>query len=166
MMLQTAAFDSIRCSSCGLPIVTTDRTPSSLSLLIGATMNMPPPVPVLEELAKVAKDLQQERTGRPPKAVTVVIGDDMLVITLHEALSPAERLMSETAAGAANVQDFHRQLFAVSSAQLRDEIKRITGRTVREAAVEVEPVTGTVVHAFTSGNVVQIFQLTPDPAQK
>ena len=69
--------------------------------------------------------------------------------------------MSETAAGATNVQEFHRQLFAVSSAQLRDEIKRITGRTVREAAVEVEPVTGTVVHAFTSGDVVQIFQLTP-----
>jgi uncharacterized protein YbcI len=122
---------------------------------------MSPPLPVLEQLAKVARDLQQERTGHPPKAVTVVIGDDMLVITLHDALSPAERLMSETAKGAADVQDFHRQLFAVSSAQLRDEITRITGRTVREAAVEVEPVTGTVVHAFTSGNVVQIFQLTP-----
>ena len=122
---------------------------------------MSQPLPVLEQLATVAKELQQERTGHPPKAVTVVIGDDMLVITLHDALSPAERLMSATAAGATNVQEFHRQLFAVSSAQLRDEIKRITGRTVREAAVEVEPVTGTVVHAFTSGDVVQIFQLTP-----
>ena len=124
-------------------------------------MTISPPLPVLEQLATVARNLQQERTGHPPKAVTVVIGDDMLVITLHDALSPAERLMSETAAGAADLQDFHRQLFAVSSTQLRDEIKRITGRAVREAAVEVEPVTGTVVHAFTSGNVVQIFQLTP-----
>ena len=117
---------------------------------------------IRDRLAKVAKNMQQERTGRLPKAVTVVISDDMLVITLHEALSPAEKLMSRTAGGAADVQDFHRQLFAVSSEQFRDEIKRITGRTVREAAVEVEPVTGTVVHAFTSGNVVQIFQLTPD----
>jgi uncharacterized protein YbcI len=146
----------------GVLIVATDHDPSSLPSLIGAPTTMPPPLPVLEQLAKVARDMQQERTGRPPKAVTVVISDDMLVITLHEALSPAERLMSETAAGAADVQDFHRQLFAVSSEQFRDEIKRITGRTVREAAVEVEPVTGTVVHAFTSGNVVQIFQLTPD----
>ena len=69
--------------------------------------------------------------------------------------------MGETAKGAADVQDFHRQLFAVSSSQLRNEITRITGRTVREAAVELEPLTGTVVHAFSSGNVVQIFQLTP-----
>ncbi|MEI8229229.1 MAG: Na-translocating system protein MpsC family protein [Planctomycetota bacterium] len=124
-------------------------------------MTISPPLPVLEQLATVARNLQQERTGYPPKAVTVVIGDDMLVITLHDALSPAERLMSETAAGAADLQEFHRQLFAGSSTQLRDEIKRITGRAVREAAVEVEPVTGTVVHAFTSGNVVQIFQLIP-----
>jgi len=133
----------------------------ALLSLIGAASTMSPPLPVLEQLATVARDLQHERTGHPPKAVTVVIGDDMLVITLHDALSPAEKLMSETAKGAADVQDFHRQLFAVSSAQLRDEITRITGRTVREAAVEVEPVTGTVVHAFSSGNVVQIFQLTP-----
>jgi hypothetical protein len=32
-----------------------------------------------------------ERTGRMPKSVTVVIGHDTVVITLHEALSPAER---------------------------------------------------------------------------
>jgi hypothetical protein len=32
---------------------------------------------------------------------------------------------------------------------------------VREAAVVVEPATGAIVHAFTSGTVVQIFQLEP-----
>ena len=136
------------------------RTCEFLSL-IGVTVTNSPPLPVIEQLAKTARDLQQERTGHPPKAVTVVISDDTLVITLHDALTPAERVMSETAEGAERVQDFHRRLFAVSSAQLRDEIQRITGRTVQEAAVEVEPVTGTVVHAFTSGTVVQIFQLKP-----
>jgi hypothetical protein len=30
---------------------------------------------------------------------------------------------------------------------------------VCEAAAEVEPVTGTVIQAFTTGNVVQVFQL-------
>jgi hypothetical protein len=42
---------------------------------------------------------------------------------------------------------------------LREEIKRITGRDVREAAAEVEPGTGAVVHAFTSGTMVQVFLL-------
>ena len=38
---------------------------------------------------------------------------------------------------------------------------RIARLLVREAAVVVEPATGAIVHAFTSGTVVQIFQLEP-----
>jgi hypothetical protein len=33
------------------------------------------------------------------------------------------------------------------------------GRQVREAAAEVEPTTGSIVHAFTSGTMVQVFLL-------
>jgi hypothetical protein len=36
--------------------------------------------------------------------------------------------------------------------------EQIIGK-LREAAVVVEPATGAIVHAFTSGTVVQIFQL-------
>jgi hypothetical protein len=50
-------------------------------------------------------------------------------------------------------------LFLASANALRKEIKRITGREVRESAAEVEPATGTVVHAFTTGNVVQVYLL-------
>jgi uncharacterized protein YbcI len=107
----------------------------------------------------VATAFQQERTGHAPKAVTVVLSEDTLVISFHEALSPAEKAVAQSAAGAAQVQEFHRQLFLSSGDGLRKEIKRITGRDVREAAAEVEPATGTVVHAFTTGNVVQVFLL-------
>jgi uncharacterized protein YbcI len=81
----------------------------------------------------------------------------MLVVTLHDALSPAEIALSRTPAGAAQVQDFHRQLFASSATELRQQIKTITGVEVREAVAEVEPRTGIVVHAFTSGTMVQVF---------
>ena len=112
-----------------------------------------------KRLAQVASDLQQQRTGHAPKAVTVVLGEDTLVVTLHEALTAAERALSATPDGAAQVQKFHRELFANASEELRQEIKRITGREVREATAEVEPATGTVVHAFTTGNVVQVYLL-------
>jgi hypothetical protein len=56
---------------------------------------------------------------------------------------------------------FHRALFAVSCDQLRAEIQLLTGRKVKESAVVVEPATGAIVHAFTSGTIVQIFQLEP-----
>src|SRR6476619_3506130 len=112
-----------------------------------------------EQVAQAARDFQQQRTGHAPAAVTVVLSNDTLVITLHEALTPAERAMAKSAEGAARVQEFHRQLFATSADSLRQEIKRITGVDVREAIAEVETTTGTVVQVFTSGTMVQVFQL-------
>ena len=113
------------------------------------------------ELAQIALSMQAERTGHTPKAVTVVASEETVVLTLHEALTPAERILARTESGAAKVEQYHRALFAVSCDELRNEIQRLTGRRVREAAVVVEPATGAIVHAFTSGTVVQIFQLEP-----
>lgn len=112
-----------------------------------------------QQVAQAASTFQLQRTGHAPKAVTVVISENTLVITLHGALTPAEQAMASSPSGAAKVQEFHRQLFASSSDELLKEITRITGVQVREAAAEVEPATGTVVHAFTSGTMVQVFQL-------
>lgn len=113
-----------------------------------------------EQIALAAIAFEQRRTGNHgPKSVTVVLSEGTLVITLHEALSPAEKALAKTPAGAAQIQEFHRQMFASSSDSLRQEITRITGMAVCEAAAEVEPVTGAVVQAFTTGKVVQVFQL-------
>ena len=112
-----------------------------------------------QQVAQAASAFQQQRTGHVPKAVTVVLSEDTLVVTLHEALSPAERALARSPAGAAQVQEFHRQLFSNSSDSLRREIRRITGVEVREAAAEVETTSGTVVHAFTTGTMVQVFLL-------
>jgi uncharacterized protein YbcI len=114
-----------------------------------------------KQLAEIALSMQSERTGHTPKAVTVVASDDTVVLTLHEALTPAEKILASSESGAAKVEQYHRALFAVSCDELRKEIQRLTGRKVREAAVVVEPATGAIVHAFTSGTVVQIFQLEP-----
>lgn len=110
-------------------------------------------------IARAATVFEQQRTGNTPKFVTVVLSDATLVITLHGALSEAEKALAKSAEGAAQVQDFHRQLFADASGSLRQEIKRITGVEVREATAEVDPATGSVVGVFTSGTTVQVFQL-------
>jgi len=112
-----------------------------------------------QQVAEAISVFQEKRTGYPPKAVTVVLSDDTLVVTLHEALSPAEKDLSRTPEGAAQVQEYHRQLFKDSVDLLLEEIKRITGVAVGEAAAEVEATTGAVVHAFTTGTMVQVFQL-------
>jgi uncharacterized protein YbcI len=115
---------------------------------------------IAEQVAQAAKALQQQRTGHAPKAVTVVLGEDTLVITMHDALTPAEKALALNSIGASQVQEFHRQLFLASADALRIEIERITGRDVREAAAEIVPASGTIVHAFTTGNVVQVFLLS------
>src|ERR1051325_10906055 len=113
-----------------------------------------------QEIAQTAIAFEQRRTGNHvPKSVTVVLSEGTLVITMHEALSPAERVLARSPAGAAPVEEIHLQLCASSSDSLRQEIQRITGMEVREATAELEPASGAVVQAFTTGTVVQVFQL-------
>ncbi len=112
-----------------------------------------------ERIAQAAMAFEKRRTGHAPQSVTVVLSANTLVITLHGALTAGERAFAQTPAGAAQVQEFHRQLFLDSAATLRQDIKRITGVEVRQATTEVEPASGTVVQAFASGTVVQVFLL-------
>jgi uncharacterized protein YbcI len=113
-----------------------------------------------QRIAQAASESQRQRTGHAPDAVTAVLNGETLVVTLHGALSPAEKLLAQSPEGAVQVQDFHRRLFQSSVQALGEEIKRITGLAVREAAVEVGTSTGAVIHAFTTGTMVQVFQLT------
>jgi uncharacterized protein YbcI len=113
-----------------------------------------------QQIAQAATSSQLQRTGVSPQSVTVVQSDGTLVITLHGALSEAEKVLARSPQGAAKVQEFHRQLFSNASDSLRQDIQRITGAKVREAAAEVEATSGTVVHAFTTGAMVQVFLLT------
>ena len=118
-----------------------------------------PTLTMSQQIAEAARAFQQQCTGHAPAGVTVVLNDETLVITLHHALSPAEVALAQTPGGAAQVQEYHRQLFESSASALRQEIRRITGVAVREAAVEIESTAGAVVHAFTSGTMVQVFRL-------
>ena len=113
-----------------------------------------------QQLAETASFMELERTGRPPRSVTVVLSDDILVVTLHESMTPAERALAKTPVGAAQVQAFHKQLFTNTADPLRLEINRLSGREVSEATTDIAPSTESVVHAFTSGKMVQVFSLT------
>ena len=117
---------------------------------------------VAEQIAQAAVACQQQRTGHKPQSVAVVLSGDTLLIALHGALSPAEKALAQSREGAAQVQEFHRQLFTSSADELRQEIKRITGVEVREATTQVETTTGTVVQVFTIGTMVQVFLLAQD----
>lgn len=115
---------------------------------------------IAERIARTASAFEQERTGRIPKSVLVVLSDDLLVVTLQGALSTAEKELCRTPAGAAQVEELHRHLFAVSSESLRREIRTVTGAEVLEASAGVETPAGAVVQVFSSGAIVQVFLLS------
>src|ERR1700732_5619001 len=59
-----------------------------------------------QQIAQAAIAFEQRRTGNHvPKAVTVVLSEGTLVITLHDALSPAEMNLAKSPAGAAQMQE-------------------------------------------------------------
>jgi len=112
-----------------------------------------------ERIAQVASAFEQQRSGHTPKSVNVVLNEDMLVIAMRGVLSPAEKALARSPAGAAQIQEYHRQLFANASDPLRQELKKIIGVEVGEATAEIETITGAVTHAFVTGAVVQVFLL-------
>ncbi|WP_167546661.1 Na-translocating system protein MpsC family protein [Stieleria maiorica] len=115
-----------------------------------------------QQLARVASTLQRQRTGVAPKTVTATLCENTLVVTMEGVLTPAEQALAQTPPGVTQVQEFHRQLFASSSESMREKIKTITGRDVREEAAEIQTDAGTLAHLFKSGAMVQVFILTPE----
>src|SRR5689334_6332592 len=52
-------------------------------------------LPMAQQIAQAAIAFEKRRTGHVPKSVTVVLSEGTLVITLHDALSPAEQAMAK-----------------------------------------------------------------------
>jgi len=117
---------------------------------------MPQPHSIAQQIAQTAIAFEEQRLGRKPTSVTVVLGGDTLVITMHGVLSPAEQALAASPVGAAQLQEFHQRLFQLSSDPLRREIKRITGLEICEVAKD--KVTA-AVQVFSVGTVVQVFLL-------
>jgi uncharacterized protein YbcI len=109
-----------------------------------------------QQIAQTAIAFEEQRLGRKPKSVTVVLGGDTLTITMHGVLSPAEKALAASPAGATQLQEFHQQLFKLSSDPLRQEIKRITGLEICEVAKDKATA---AVQVFSVGTVVQVFLL-------
>jgi uncharacterized protein YbcI len=109
-----------------------------------------------KQIAQMAIAFQEQRLGRKPTSVTVVLGGDTLVITMHGLLSAGENALAASPEGAAQLQEFHHQLFKLSSDPLRKEIKRITGLEICEFAKDK---TTAAVQVFAGGTVVQVFLL-------
>jgi uncharacterized protein YbcI len=118
------------------------------------------PLTMTAQVAHTVRDFQQQRTGHTPKSVTVVLSEGVMLVTLHEALTPAEIILCQTDKGLARLRDFHRDSIRASLGPLGTEIERIAGVALQEVVADIEPATGDIVHIFTTGTLLQVFKLT------
>ena len=84
-----------------------------------------------QKIARAARAFEQQRTKHGRNWVAVFMNEDTIVIALHGSLTAAEKALAQSPAGAAQVREFHRQLFTNASATLLRKIKSITGMEVR-----------------------------------
>jgi len=112
-----------------------------------------------QQIARAASAFEQQRTGHVPKSASALLSEDILLITLRGALSPAEMTLAKTPAGITQLQEFHRQLFANASGALWQEIEKITGVEVCEATAEIETIAGAITQVFATGTTVQVYLL-------
>ena len=77
------------------------------------------PHSMAQQIAQTAIAFEEQRLGRRPKSVAIVLAGDTLVITMRGVLSPAEMVVAASPAGAVQLQEFHQHLFNHSSDPLR-----------------------------------------------
>jgi hypothetical protein len=73
---------------------------STSACFVFGTTSMTPDS-MAQQIAQTAIAFVEQRLGRKPTSVTVVLGGDTLVITMHGVLSPAEQTLAASPAGAA-----------------------------------------------------------------
>jgi uncharacterized protein YbcI len=112
-----------------------------------------PQLTIGERIARAAHAFELRRTKHARKWVAVFMNEETIVIALHGSLTGAEKPHAQSAAGAAEVQEFHRRLFADFYALLLRKIESMTGMDVRHTSAEIDLTTGRVVQLFTTDTV-------------
>jgi uncharacterized protein YbcI len=110
------------------------------------------------QIAQAIKAYEIRVDGHLPESISVVLSGRTLVITMDGALSSVELSLLQSPAGAAQVQEFHQQLFWKPNNSLWHEIKRIIGMETGGQAAD-EPAARTSVKVFFNGTVVHVFLL-------
>ena len=116
---------------------------------------------ICQRIARSARAFEERRTKHGHKWVAVFMNEDTIEIALHGYLTAAEKAQARSPTGAAQVREFHRQLFTNASSALLQKIKNITGMEVINTSAEIETTTGSVVHILTTDTVGKEFLRLP-----
>ncbi len=116
-----------------------------------------PTLQMAQRIGRVACACEEQRTGRCPRGMGVIVCGEAIVVTLHGVLSTEEIELAETRKGNADLHEFHRQSLLTTPEPLVHEIEQILGTKVRESQAELDSSTKTLVQVFSAGTNAAIF---------
>ncbi len=97
-----------------------------------------------QKIARAARDSEGRQTAHGREWAAVFMNEDTIVIALYGRLTDAEKTLVRSPAGAAQVREFHRQLFASATETLAQQIRRVTGMEIRDKTADIDPLTGEI----------------------
>ncbi len=100
-----------------------------------------------EAALKIALYLRQE-FGLSPTGTAAALADDVLKVTLYDALTPIGRLVSHDDHGPEILRSTYHLLHQHCRKQLHLRATRITGRSVVQSRLEVDPERGDITMVF------------------
>ena len=91
-----------------------------------------------QPVVRAARSFPEQRTARVPHSVAIDLGDDTLVITLEQVVSPAAKTSPSAGADALQMREIYRQFIGDALASMRQHMKELSEERAPEA-VQVFP---------------------------
>jgi uncharacterized protein YbcI len=91
-----------------------------------------------QPVVRAASAFRGQRSGRVPNSVAIDLGEDTLVITLEEVVSPAEKTPPRAGAEAIQMREIYRQFIADALASMRQHMNALSD--AYESTPEAVPV--------------------------
>jgi uncharacterized protein YbcI len=111
------------------------------------------------QVAQAIGSFEHRLLGRTPTSVTVVAGEDWLVMSVNETLSPIERRLARDEAGCSRLQEYHQSLFEATLDALCDHVRQITGVRLTGGLAHVDAAAGSLLTTFTTRAAIELFLL-------
>ena len=103
-------------------------------------------------LAEAIRTFEEEEMAVRPAQVTVMIGEELVLVHLTGVLSSSERALARTDIGQAVLMRFNTLLFnSGSDPSIKEQVSKALEREVIDVTTSLSPLTGSLIVVFSLG---------------
>ena len=108
-------------------------------------------------LAEAIRKFEEEEMAVRPAQVTVMIGEELVLVHLKGVLSPSEQALARTDIGQAVLLRFNTLLFnSGSDPSITEQVSKALEREVIDVMTSLSPLTGSLIVVFSLGKRLDV----------